>query len=171
MLEGFRRFVRSAVTAGGLLGGVCLLIVTFITFYEVFARYVIGKPTTWAMDYSIYLIIWATFVGSAYTLREGGHVCVEILVEKLPERVRANLKSGIYLLVCLFCCILAWRGLVSCLEAHRFGQVTLSYLRTPLYVPMSAIPLGGALLVLEILRELLDRFQGERGRPMASRRT
>lgn len=156
MVRLYQRLVRRLVTAGGIVGASFVLLVTLITSYEVVARYVFQSPTTWSLDYCIYLIMWGTFVGAAYTLREGGHICIDVVVEKFPGRVRLHLKMAVFTLALLFCLILAWRGLISCFEAYRFNEETLSYTRTPLYVPMLSIVAGGALLFLEILSELID---------------
>ncbi|MBR9979459.1 MAG: hypothetical protein KFF50_00385, partial [Desulfatitalea sp.] len=39
----------------GVLSALCLLTVTFIISYEVFARYLFSAPTTWVAEISIYL--------------------------------------------------------------------------------------------------------------------
>lgn len=147
--------IKLAAIAASLL----VLGATFATFYEVVARYVFGSPTTWSMDSSIYMLMWAVFLGAAYTMHTHGHVCVDLLVAKLPCGARLALKATVLLGVGAFSGLLAWRGGVACVEAYRFGEVTLSYLRTPMYVPMSAIPVGCGLLSVEVARELVQLFR------------
>ena len=159
LLDIFQKTVKILVITGGLAGALCLLVVTLITFYEVVARYIFDSPTTWSLDYSIYLVMWATFIGAAYTLMWHGHINVEVLVDRFPKKNQRQLKIFVYGLVLAFCIILTWTGLESCLDAYRFKEVTLSYTRTPLYVPMSAIVAGGILLILEIIRQLIELLQ------------
>ena len=71
-----------ALLAGGLIVVVCA-----VTFYEVVARYVFNAPTTWSLDISIYAMFWACFLGGAYTLREGGHVAVDVRLRFLTLRL------------------------------------------------------------------------------------
>ena len=158
-LKIYHRLVSVIVITGGLVGAGLLFTVTLTTFYEVIARYLLGKPTTWSLDYGIYMVMWGTFLGAGYTLKWRGHICVEVVVEKLPKAWRRRLKVFVYALSLVFCIILAWTGLVSCLEAFHYNEVTLSYSRTPLYVPMLSIPIGSALLVLEIISQLIGMFQ------------
>lgn len=155
----YQKCVKILVMAGGLVGAVCLFVVTLITFYEVVARYVFNSPTTWSLDYCIYLVMWATFIGAAYTLMSHGHIKVEVLVEKFSAKSQKYLKIFVYCLALLFCIVLTYTGIVSCLDAYRYKEVTLSYTRTPLYVPMSAIVAGGTLLILEIIRQLIEILQ------------
>lgn len=158
-LDTFQKIVKILVITGGLAGALCLFTVTLITFYEVVARYIFDSPTTWSLDYSIYLVMWATFIGAAYTLMWHGHINVEVLVDKFPKKSQRQLKIFVYGLALVFCVILTWTGLISCLDAYRYKEVTLSYTRTPLYVPMFAIVAGGILMILEIIRQLIELFQ------------
>ena len=155
----YHRLVSVIVITGGLIGAALLFIVTLTTFYEVIARYLLDRPTSWSLDYGIYMVMWGTFLGAGYTLKWRGHICVEVLVEKLSNKWRRILKVFVYALSLVFCFILAWRGLVSCIEAYQYKEVTLSYSRTPLYVPMLSIPIGSALMVLEIVSQLIGMFQ------------
>jgi len=158
----YSRFIDRAVNIAGVVGAFLLLVVTLITFYEVIMRYVFNAPTTWSIDYSIYLIMWGTFLGAAFTLKQGAHIHVDILVKKFPKKTRMTIEIVIYSLILIFCTILAWRGFVSCLQAYLFREITLSYTRTPLYIPSLSIPFGASLLILEILRELVQKIHSGR---------
>lgn len=160
--DSYHRLVARLVTGAGIVGAFLILVVAGITFYDVVMRYIFEKPTTWSLDFSIYLVMWGTFLSAAYTLEQGGHISVDVVVKRLSERKRISIKIIVYILVLLFCAILTWRSSVSSIDAYRFKEVTLSYTRTPLYVPMLAIAVGGGLLVLEIFRELLEFFQSMR---------
>jgi TRAP-type C4-dicarboxylate transport system permease small subunit len=59
----------------------------------------------------------------------------------------------------LFAILLTWASFIPSIEAYLLGEVTQSYTRTPLYLLMFSIPIGGMLLILEILRELFEMFQ------------
>ena len=52
----------------------CIVVLTFAVSYEVFSRYVIGRPTTWAFDAS-YILYGALFVmAGPYALCRNAHV-------------------------------------------------------------------------------------------------
>jgi TRAP-type C4-dicarboxylate transport system permease small subunit len=152
----YKRIMTVLVGGGSLVGALLILIVTFTTFYEVIARYFFHSPTTWSLDFGIYFVMWGTFLGAAFTMRTHGHIGVEVLVQKLSRSIQRQIKIGVYSLCLAFCVILTWTALKSCIEAYRFNEVTLSYSRTPLYVPMASIVIGSGLMVLEIIRQLID---------------
>jgi len=165
MRHGFaflHRFVERLVKVAGILGAFSFLMVMAITTYEVLVRYLLNAPTTWSLEISVILTMWGTFLGVAYTLQQGGHTQVDLIVSRLSERVRRILKIFIYLFVLLFSIFLTWASLVPAIEAYLIKEVTQSYTRTPLVILMISIPIGGILLILEIVRELTELFRSKR---------
>ncbi|MAG98511.1 MAG: hypothetical protein CMM08_17710 [Rhodospirillaceae bacterium] len=146
-----------ALLAGGLVALICA-----VTFYEVVARYLFNAPTTWSLDISIYAMFWACFLGGAYTLREGGHVAVDVIVRRLGEARQRRITMAVYGLVTLFFAVVSWRGAVACLEAYEFGELTMSVMRFPLYLPLLAIPVGGTLLTAQSLVTAVAAWRGQR---------
>ena len=72
----------------------CIIILTFGTCYEVFVRYVLDDPTSWAFDMS-YLMYGAVFyMAGAYTLSRGGHVRADMFYRLWSERTQARGRAG-----------------------------------------------------------------------------
>ncbi len=142
---------RSTLWAANL-GGALLLLVAFFVFYEVICRYGFGSPTIWVMDISIYAIIWSVFLGTAHTMRRKGHVMVDVLTMKLPRPWRRTIELVTHLLILALAVFLAAASAKSCWMAFKMNELTFSALYLPLYYPLSAIPVGMALLVLEEMR-------------------
>lgn len=140
-----------------LLGGVLLVAVGGLISYEVVARYLFNAPTTWILDVSIYLTMWATFLAVGHTLRAGAHIRMDLYVRRLAPRVRRRTDVIVALVALAFSALLTWQGLQSIVDAVRLGEVTLSTIRVPLWVPLAAIPTGGLILVAGWLLCLRDR--------------
>ena len=70
--------------------GVSFLFVpmTLIAMYEVVMRYAFDSPTTWAWDINVQLFCAIVVLGAGHTLRQGGHVIMDILVNKLRTERR-----------------------------------------------------------------------------------
>ena len=76
----------------------CIVILTLGTCYEVFVRYALNDPTSWAFDLS-YLMYGAVFyMAGAYTLSRGGHVRADMFYRKWPVRTQAVVELVLYLL-------------------------------------------------------------------------
>lgn len=152
LYHGFDRWVGRSTRWAANLGGALLLSVAFFVFYEVVCRYGFGSPTIWVMDISIYSIIWSVFLGTAHTMRRNGHVMVDVLTMKLPPTWRRTIEMIIHLLILALAVFLTAASATSCWSAYRMNELTFSALYLPLYYPLSAVPVGMALLVLEEMR-------------------
>ena len=89
-LKIYHRLVSVIVITGGLVGAALLFTVTLTTFYEVIARYLLGTPTSWYLDYGIYQPIQ---IASIIALN-GPQDCVEEIRLTYKER-RDALISGL----------------------------------------------------------------------------
>jgi TRAP-type C4-dicarboxylate transport system permease small subunit len=54
--------------------------------YDTTARLFFSAPTLWVLDANEYLLVYLTFVPAGWILTRGGHVRVEILVQRLSAR-------------------------------------------------------------------------------------
>ncbi len=57
--------------------------------YEVVMRFGFNRPTAWSFNVSYFLNSFFVMMGAAYTLQRDGHVRVDLLYSRYPERVRA----------------------------------------------------------------------------------
>jgi TRAP-type C4-dicarboxylate transport system permease small subunit len=145
----YQRLVGRVIKAAAYLAGLLILAIGFFVFYEVVCRYGFDSPTLWVMDYSIYLAMWAAFLGAAQTMRSRGHVLVDVVTAKLGSRDQRLIKIGVHAVVLSFALTLTAAGVRSTYSAYTMKELTMSALYIPLYYPMSAIPVGSCLLALE----------------------
>ncbi len=76
---------------------VLFLILTLV--YEVFMRYAVGTPTLWSYDVTYFSASIFLAIGMGYTLKEGGHVNIDIFIERMSIRTRAILQAFFYVLL------------------------------------------------------------------------
>lgn len=75
----------------------CVLVLTASTCFEVFMRYVLRAPTSWAFDMS-YMLYGALFIMSgAYALSRGSHVRGDFIYRKWRPRTQARLDLVLYI--------------------------------------------------------------------------
>ena len=135
----------------------CIIIVMFGTCYEVFVRYVLDDPTSWAFDMS-YLMYGAIFyMAGAYTLSRGGHVRADIWYRKWPDRTQAGVELALYVLF-FFPGILALviAGGQYGFESLRLREVSVnSPAGVPIWPLKAMISVGATLMALQGLAEVL----------------
>ena len=135
----------------------CILFLTFGTCYEVFMRYVLNNPTSWAFDMS-YIMYGALFyMTGAYTLSRGGHVRGDVFYRLWRPRTQATVELVLYIIF-FFPGVLALvvAGWAYGLEAEHIREVSVN---SPVGVPVwhlkLLIPFGAALLAIQGIAEVL----------------
>ncbi len=135
----------------------CIIILTFGTSYEVFVRYALNDPTSWAFDMSYLLYGALFFMGGAYTLSRDGHVRGDFIYRMWQPRAQACIDLTLYILF-FFPGVLAlmYAGWGYGIEAFRIREVSVnSPVGIPVWQLKLLIPFGAALLTLQGLSEVL----------------
>ncbi|HSI39817.1 MAG TPA: TRAP transporter small permease subunit [Xanthobacteraceae bacterium] len=76
----------------------CIVILTLAITYEVYCRYVLRDPTTWAYDVSLMLYGALFMMAGAYTLSRNGHVRGDFLYRNWSPRTQAKSDLVLYFL-------------------------------------------------------------------------
>jgi TRAP-type mannitol/chloroaromatic compound transport system permease small subunit len=97
-MTGFIRFADTLSAAFGKAFAWLIVLMTFGTAYEVFVRYVLGRPTPWALDVSFIMYGTLFMMGGAYTLSRGGHVRGDFLYRLWQPRTQAKVDLVLYIL-------------------------------------------------------------------------
>lgn len=92
-----------AVVAGALLFGLVLLICLDVT-----ARSLRLFATPWTLDIAQYALYVITFFGAPWVLREGGHISIEIFVERLPPGAQRTVRRLTHVIGALVCAVLLY---------------------------------------------------------------
>jgi TRAP-type C4-dicarboxylate transport system permease small subunit len=135
---------------------------TLLSFLQVVARYVFGHPITWTEELSRYLFVWVVFVGAGVAERDRAHITLDFLTSRFPPRLNywLGLANGV-LCIAMVVTLFVWHGWsltrVSMRQQSPFGG-------PPVGFATLAIPVGGLLMIVNILRAAL-RPRSEQARP------
>ena len=135
----------------------CIVILTFAISYEVFCRYVLRAPTTWAFDASYMLYGTLFMMAGAYTLSRNGHVRGDFIYRTWSPRRQAGTDLVLYILF-FFPGILAmiYSGWEFARLSYLFNERS-AFSPEGLYVwPFKAlIPITGVLMLLQGMVEVV----------------
>lgn len=135
----------------------CIVVLTVGTTYEVFVRYVLNDPTSWAFDMSFILYGGLFLMSGAYALSRGAHVRGDIFYRLMPPRVQGSLELVLYVIF-FFPGVIAlmYSGWSYGTESMRIGEVSVnSPVGVPIWQLKMIIPAAGALLALQGIAEML----------------
>jgi TRAP-type mannitol/chloroaromatic compound transport system permease small subunit len=128
-----------------------------VTIYDVVLRYLFRSPTAWA--YEISWMTYAAFfiLGGAYTLLENGHINVDIVYNKFPEKVRLYLRALFLLILLLpFVFFILRYSIPWALHSTMVLERAEHTLWRPYSFPVKwTLPIGFFLLALQGISEFL----------------
>jgi TRAP-type C4-dicarboxylate transport system permease small subunit len=136
-----------------------MVIMCVVVLFGVFFRYVVGDALTWTEEVSRYLMIWLGFIGAGLALREGGHVAVDALINRLPAKARRSVIFLVRLLCIAFLASVIGSGALLILKIS--GQIT-PVLGISMGWPYVAVPIGCLLVTIEMIA-LMIRDPDQRG--------
>ena len=129
----------------------CLVLGLTLILYGVIMRYLLSSPVYWVDEISTYLVVWSAILGWAVAERDGRHIRVTLLFDRLQPPTRRVAEIAASAVSAGFCLILAYMAVILELRYLESGQLTLNT-QTPLWivyasVPVAALMLGGRYVV------------------------
>jgi TRAP-type C4-dicarboxylate transport system permease small subunit len=137
------------------IGGIFSMIMTLIVVYAVMARYLFKRPIGWSEEIAVYLMIWVVFLGAAYTLKENAHIGVDILISRLSASPKKGVLIFHYLMGIVLMSILFLKGVDMVAFTLQMNSHSIA-IDFPLVVPHLAVPVGAAILVLQLIGKLIS---------------
>jgi tripartite ATP-independent transporter DctM subunit len=138
----------------GYVAGAGIAFLCLATVYDVLARYIFNAPTAWATEISTYVLIATVFFGAGQTHLIGGHVRVELLLNRLRGAALQTTLLTVAWLAFLVVAISAWQATLMVLSDYRNGSRIFSLLLTPTWMPKLPIAVGLSMLAAAMLVEI-----------------
>ena len=106
---GRRRSSTASTRRVGRAASWCALAIVLIGFAVVLLRYVLGLGSIWLQESILYAHAALFLLAAAWTLKEGGHVRVDVFYASASPRVKAWVDLlGVLLLLLPFCIAIIW---------------------------------------------------------------
>ncbi len=135
--------------------GICLgliVVMTGVTFAQVFFRFVIVHSLPWSEEFSRYCLVWASFLGASIALKRGLHIGVETVVERLPKSKRRFIHLLTLIILLLFLLVVIIKGLEMAVFNLRQSSPAM---RIPMGLPYLAVPVGSFFMFVHLFSELI----------------
>jgi TRAP-type C4-dicarboxylate transport system permease small subunit len=111
-------------------------------------------------DFTGFLLAAASFLSLAYTLREGAHIRVFLLVSQLPKRMHRLVEIwciGFGLAISLY---FSWYTAKLTYESYTYNDLSSGMIAVPIWIPQTAMLLGLVILSVALLDELVAVCRG-----------
>ena len=160
----FYRILNKSIEVVTILFLSCMIV---LVPTEVLLRYAFGKSLYVTEELTRYLMVWMVFLGSSLAFRENSHITIEILVNRFHGRSRSwwNLIAQVLLLTFLIFIII--EGIIPL--TFQMRQIVPS-LGVPMFWFYLAIPVGGVVMILNILPKIWESLKIVLGRSKPGQR-
>lgn len=147
-MKSLAAFIEKMASWSGYASGLLVPIMMVLIVVEVFMRYVWHQPLMIADEFSAYLLVALSYLGFAYTWRQGGHVRIEILVNRLSPRISLKIRLLGLILVFVFMLEMDRVAYKMIAYALKMNLRSSTWLMFPLFWPQLTIFIGFVLLTL-----------------------
>jgi TRAP-type C4-dicarboxylate transport system permease small subunit len=143
-----------AMAAVALLGSLALI------GWAVLMRYAFSAAPVWVDEVVGFALVAVVMLAAAQALRNGEHIGVDLLVERLPAQRRRWVQAWAALAAAAIAGVLIVNGWQTAMLARMLGLVTEGSLEWPTWWLMLLMPVGGALMLLAAIEALWRALAG-----------
>ena len=155
--QGFLSLIDRFTTAIGKLAAWLLIALMLLVCGDVFARYVLNRPSQWGFELSTMMYGALFMLCGAYTLAQNGHVRGDFLYGSMKPRTQALLDLILYLLFFLpGIGALVFAGMDFASYSWSINERSSITANGPPLAPFkTVIPVAGALVLVQGLAEIV----------------
>jgi len=137
-----------------LLGAAILILAA-----QVFFRYVLNSSLTWPEELARFVFTWIIFLGAALAIRDGLHIRIDLIVERLPRRVGKWLRAFTDGLMLVFLVVMVILGIDLVRQTANTYSTALSLPEN--YVYYASLPVAFLLAVCYAVRRIVSTLRTE----------
>lgn len=141
-----------------VLAGGTFILMTLLTCWQVFTRYILGNPSSWSEELVSYLFAWMSLFGASLVCGERGHMNIPLLVEKVKPSMRKALCIFAEVVAAVFSAVILVYGGVQ-ITSLAMGQMTSS-LGVAIGVFYVVLPLSGVINVIYSVINIAEIMNG-----------
>ncbi len=150
--EGVKKFIHGLTYRVCAVGMFLVIPLMALTAADVISRSLFNKPIPGVLEMSEYLLSVIILLGAAYTQQMKGHVWVDFLTSRFPARLQHFCQVITYLASLFIVSVLVVMGFSDSMEEKTVSDM----LRIPQWPFKMLVSVGGFLLWLELLLDLVD---------------
>jgi len=134
------------------------VMVVMVLCLEVIQRFGLTYSTIWGEEIARYCFIYLAWIGAAYAVKDRAHLRIDILVDGMPNRIKAAIYIFGGLLAIGLACLAFYLSIHPLQVAMKYNSLTAG-LRVPFWIFKLAIPIGFGLIILRLIQALIRDVQ------------
>lgn len=140
------------------LSGIILVFITAAVCYTIGMRFLFRQTTIWIIPMTEYALLWIVFLGTAWLLREKGHITTDVIYTHLGEKTKKTLDGIMFIIGGLTCMAMLFLGIIHVCQCIAGGVTDVRAITVPKTAVFIIIPAGSLLLIVQFFRMAWSRF-------------
>jgi TRAP-type C4-dicarboxylate transport system permease small subunit len=168
-----RKALDRLYIASGWTGALFIALICVLVFVQVLLNLVdrlsslltgsaIGLSIPSYSDFTGFFLAAASFFALAYTLREGGHIRVSLVIQNLAPGVRHFVEIWCVAAALAASGYFAWYMALLVGESFTYNDLSPGIVAVPIWLPQSAVLAGLAVLSIALLDDLVALLGGRK---------
>lgn len=153
--------IFSASHVGAIVAAGFLVILVLLTVADVFLRRFLNAPVAGSFEISKLILGIIVFFTLAYCAVQGGHIVVDVLVSRFPQRAQSRVGLTIQIFSAVITGLISWQLFFHAVKVKDAGEVTAIW-DIWIYPFVFLAALGSALLTIVFLIQSLQAVSGIR---------
>lgn len=153
-MKKFTTIFDGIINLMAIIAGVLIFSVMLFVGFGVFTRYFLNRPIAWGVELTEFSLLWFTFLGATWLLRQDKHVKMGIIVEQFKPGTQtiidvttSTISAMMFLVFTLYGAQITWESF------QRGLYMTQSVLEVPSAYILVVIPFASFMLFIQCLRK------------------
>jgi len=166
-----RRSLDVLYKASGWFGACCIAAICFLVVCQVMLNLIdristlltgsaIGLTIPSYSDFTGFLLAAASFMALAYSLREGAHIRVSLIIGHLPKKLHRPAEIWCILFGMSISLYFSWYIAKLTYESFTYNDLSSGMIAVPIWIPQTALLLGLIVLSIALMDELAAVLRG-----------
>ncbi|UCE56633.1 MAG: TRAP transporter small permease [Desulfobacterales bacterium] len=145
------------------LAGIIIFAIAVIVTLTAVVRYLGLRTPIWVHQWTEYGLLWFTFLGAAWLLREGGHIRIDTLISRLNQNRFRKVEIMDDILGFIVSAIIFCFGALHSIDLYQRGIMEVKGTTVPKFPLFLIIPIGGLALSIQFGRQFLKKIISKSG--------
>ncbi len=134
---------------------VAMGVMSMVTFGAVVSRFSFHYPLPWSEELVRYLFAWTSMVGSSVAVRAGAHIGINVVTDRLPQKLKtpvAVIGTLFSLCFCVTLFFIGWNQMMN-----QWGQLSAGMELNMAFV-YACLPAGAVLMFISLVSVMLQNL-------------
>ncbi len=151
------KYLTRAGKGFNVVAGIAIILMMLLSVSDVVLR-LFGKPIPGAYEVVGFLGTVVVSFALGFTSLEKGHIAVELIFRRLPQRVQLAIEAFTNFISSLIFGLIAYQAFIYALDIRKSGEVS-STLQMPIYPFIFGMALGFGLLCFILIADFIKSLK------------